>query len=129
MNLVIATQTGELVKSYDCFCSFSQDIKVINVELVGSMLLLPDGIRKIRSGAFSDIKNVTTVVVPKSVKYIESGAFKNIKKVIFSERVSFKGLRVEKGWDKDLVDLEIGDTITSVLAYCYLDFKSKRKRR
>lgn len=129
MNLVISTVDNELVKSYDCLCSFNQDIKVVKANVVGRTLLLPDGIQKIRSNAFTDIAGIKTVIVPKTVKYIEANAFRSVRHVIFSERVSFKGLYVEKGWDNGLRDLDVGDTFKSLGVYCYSILLTKIKNR
>ena len=127
MNIVVCKR--DLVKVYDCLCGFNFEVRVVEADVFAGILVLPEGIKTVRSEAFTEMPDdIHTVVIPKSVKKIEANAFKGVRKVVMSERASFKGLKVEDGWDNGIEDLVLGETLKSFIAYCVVAIKEKLKK-
>lgn len=122
MNNLVC-QKRVLIKSVDCLVAIEKDTRVIQPEVFGSMLFVPEGIRIINSFAFDLTPKIKTVILPASVRVIKKNAFYGIEKVIFNNERQLEKLKLDTGWDNGIDDVDVGNTIQVAFARVIMKVK------
>ncbi len=84
-------------------------------------LVIPEGIGRIRNGAFNGYEALTEVTFPKSLLHIEDIAFfscPNLKKIVFSEGLTSIGQSAFSNCNS-LTEVALPDTLTEIGAYSF----------
>ena len=105
------TEEGELLSSYGNLLLMSED----------GTLTIPERVKKIGEGAFSNLEGLKTIIIPGTCKEIAQNAFRNnptLEHVIMEDGVEKIGTDVFRSCT-NLTTVEMPDTITEVGARCF----------
>lgn len=100
---------------------------VFACKTISGQIVIPDGIKSIKSDSFSNCKEITTVSFPTSLVEIEDGAFfdcDNLEKISFEEGVSKLGEMAFSCCDK-LTEVLLPNSVIS-FAHVFSDWKIEK---